>query len=111
MQRMDPWRTYQSDSLSKCRRKCEQDMDHRIEPLYELLIAFTGLAEDFCLLSKYAQDGIGRVADVELYRKWMRIEILSRQFLVLFRGGFEDCDKIGGHSCRLCSGHRIDVIV
>jgi len=65
-------------------------MDHRIQPLYEPLIAFTHFVEDFCLLSKYAQDRIGRVAAVERHSKWMHIEILFRQLLVLFRGGFKN---------------------
>jgi len=90
MQSVDSLRTDQSDTLSKCCRKREQDMDHRIEPRYEPLIAFTDFVEGFCLLSKYAQDSIRRVAAAEFHRKWVRIEILSRQFLVLFRGGFKD---------------------
>ena len=100
--------TYQSDSLCKCRRKCEQDIDHRIEPLYEPLVAFTDFFEDFCMLSKNAQDSIGRIAAVELDRKWMGIEVMFCQFLVLFRCDFKDRDKIGGGRacrCRLYCGH------
>ena len=74
---------YQSDSFSKGVRKRRQNMDGRIQPCHQSLIALTKFAENLRLGPEKDRNGLGILAGVELGSKGMGVEGFFRQSLVL----------------------------
>ena len=74
---------HQSDPFFKHARKRRQNMDGRIQPCHQSLIAFTKFAESLRLGSKKDQNGIGILAGVQLRSEGMGVEGFFRDSLVL----------------------------
>ena len=68
---------YQSEAISKRRRKQIYDIDYRIQPIHQFLIAVAKFLERLHLYSKYIRNRLGTATGVELRSKGMGVETLS----------------------------------
>jgi hypothetical protein len=64
---------YQPYPFSKRPRKGEYDMDYRIQPFHQFLVAFPKFAKSLSLGSKNVQGSFGTVAAVELRGKGVAV--------------------------------------
>ena len=71
---------YQANPLAKCRRKCIEYVDRWVKPSPQPLVTAPGLLELVDLVLKYGQNGLGRVASLELGGERMSGEILFGLF-------------------------------
>jgi hypothetical protein len=79
-----------------------QNIDRRVKPAPQSLVAAPGLAELVDLVLKYGKNVRRRVACLELGSQGMGSEILSSLFTIFLEGFFEDDIEIrrGRRQCR-----------
>jgi hypothetical protein len=87
---------YQANALSKSFRKRVQDFHGWVEPFCQPFVAFPRLMELLGLLVNDSENGIERVAVLELGGKWMREKIALCAFFVGLQGIIENQLEIGG---------------
>jgi hypothetical protein len=84
---------YQADTLSKSFGKGVQDSDGWVKPFCESIVVSL---ESLDLLINEGENGVGRVAVLELDGKWMLKEIVLGTFFVCLQGSVENWLEIGG---------------
>ena len=82
--------TYQTDSTGNSGRKCVKDVHGWAQPLGQSLVTTVRFVKLSNLILKDDEDGISRVAILQLGSKWMRQEVLLGLFLVGLDRGLED---------------------
>ena len=91
---------YQADGSSDGIRKGREDVDRRVEPSGQALIAGLRLIELLNLLLKDSSNAAGRVAFLELCSEWMREEVLLCASLIFFQGIVENWLEVGSRCGR-----------
>ena len=81
---------YQTDGFSDGIRKGREDIDRRVEPSGQTLIAGLRFIELLNLLLKDSSNAAGRVAFLELCSEWVREEVLLCASLIFFHGIVEN---------------------
>ena len=77
-------KAHQANSLSESRREGIEDIDSRVEPFRQLVIAAPGPIQLMDLLLKESESCGGRVACLKLGGEWMSEEVLLCLFFVCF---------------------------
>ena len=82
--------TNQTDATGNSGRKCVKDVHGWAQPLGQSLVTTVRFVKCSNLILKYGEDGISRVAILQLGGKWMRQKVLLGLFLVGLDRGLED---------------------
>ena len=81
---------YQADGFSDGIRKGREDIDRRVEPSGQALIASLRLFKLLNLLLKYSSNAAWRVALLELCSEWVGEKVLLCASLIFFQGIVEN---------------------
>ena len=100
-------RIHESDTFAKGRGEGIKDVDGRIQPFRQLVVAGRRLFELLYLGAEDGQDVGGRVAGLQLDHQWMHEKVFLGLLLILFDGSIEDGLEIGrGGRSRWSLRHR-----
>ena len=90
--------TYQTDATGDSGRKCIEDVHGRAQPLGQPLVAAVRVVKLLNLIVKYGEDGVNRVAILQLGGERMGAKVLLGLFLVGRDRSLEDSFEARG-SC------------
>ena len=88
--------TYHTDATRNSGRKCAEDVHGWAQPFGQSLVTTVRFVELSNFILKDSDDGVSRVAILELGGKRMRDEVFLRLLLVRLQGSLKDSLEVRG---------------